>query len=160
MIGDVDKLVAGALFRQSCSCARSGELPPCGPSAPAERWCSPPHRQCYRSALRFARDSRMPLESAQQVLNIEHVAHLPAIAVNRDRPAFERGIEKMRNPALVLAAELARSGNARHPEDHRAQPVNARVITHVLVGRTLGATVRRMEVQRLRFVGSTAPAAT
>ncbi len=52
------------------------------------------------------------LKGAQQILNIENVAHLAAIAVNCDRLALKRGVQKMCHPALVFAAELARSRNA------------------------------------------------
>ncbi len=63
----------------------------------------------------------------------------------------KRRIEKMRHPALVFVAELPRPGDARHAQHRRRQIVDARIIAHVLVGRSLRAAVRRMEVQRLRL---------
>ena len=91
---------------------------------------------------------------------MEHVAHLAAVTVNPERLALQRRIEKVRDPSLVFTAELARPRNAGHPEDHRTQAVDARVIVHILVGRTLGTAVRGVEIQWLRFVGGARPKAT
>src|SRR5215213_10820586 len=57
----------------------------------------------------------------------------------------------MRQPALVLGAELARAVDATHAEDHRRQVIDAGVVAYVLVRRSLRAAVRGVEVQRPGF---------
>src|SRR5581483_797329 len=58
-------------------------------------------------------------------------------------------VEKMRHPALVFVAELARPGDAGHAEDDGRNAIDAGVIADVLVSRSLRATVRRVEIERL-----------
>src|SRR5262245_42497358 len=55
----------------------------------------------------------------------------------------------MRYPSLIFRAELPWPGDARHPKDYRRQAVNTREIVDILIRRSLGATVRRVEVQGL-----------
>src|SRR5438034_3755593 len=54
-------------------------------------------------------------------------------------------------PSLVFRAELPRTGNARHAKHNCGQPENSAVIVDVLIGGAFGATVGRVEIQRLRF---------
>ena len=89
--------------------------------------------------------------SARQVVDVQHVAHLLAVAVDRDRLAQHRGDGEPGDPALVLDAELARAVDAGLAEGDRAQAVDAGVVGHVLVGGALRAAVGRVEVQRLRL---------
>jgi hypothetical protein len=46
-------------------------------------------------------------EGIDQVVDEEDVAHLPPVAEQRDRLARERAQQEVRDPALVLGAELA-----------------------------------------------------
>jgi len=81
-------------------------------------------------------------------------AHLFAVAGNRERLAlgvllhFERLLTEPAHPSLIERCELAAAKNRRVPENHRVQPVAARVVEHVLVGRAFRAAVRRLKVQR------------
>src|SRR5207237_6249621 len=52
---------------------------------------------------------------------------------------------------LVFVSKLVRSGNARHTKYHGRQAKCSCVVMNILVGRTLGAAIRRVEVQRLDF---------
>ena len=45
---------------------------------------------------------------------MQHVAHLEAVAVDRDGPALQHRVEEVRDPALVFVAELPRARDARH----------------------------------------------
>ena len=63
--------------------------------------------------------------------------------------AANRADDEMCEPALIFIAKLALPGNARHPEDHSRNIVDTRIIMDILIGRTLGATIRRMEIERL-----------
>ncbi len=83
---------------------------------------------------------------------MQHIAHLMAIAINGDGAAFEDGVEKVRDPALIFVAELPRPGDAGHAEDDGGQIVDAGVVADVLVGGAFGAAVGRMEIERLGFL--------
>ena len=61
-------------------------------------------------------------ERVHEILDEEEVADLLAVAVERDGPALPRLDEEVRDPALVLRAELARSVDAAHPEHRRGRP--------------------------------------
>src|SRR5436190_3825608 len=61
----------------------------------------------------------------------------------------------MSQPSLILGAKLPRSVDAAHPQYGRVHPVNARVVPHVLVGGTLGASVGTIKVQRNIFRDAT-----
>ena len=87
-----------------------------------------------------------------QIVHMEHVAHLEAVAVDVIGLAGEHGVEEVRDPALVFVAELPRTGDAGHAEDDGGQIVDAGIVADVLVGRTLGAAIGRVEVERLVLV--------
>src|SRR6185503_14048863 len=53
------------------------------------------------------------------------------------------------NPALVFISELPRPGNTGHAKHHGRKVIYTRIVAHVLVGRTLGAAIGRMEVEGL-----------
>src|SRR5260370_40169185 len=57
----------------------------------------------------------------------------------------------MSQPTLVFVAELPWTVNTGHPEDNRGQAVDAVVVSHVLVGRSLRTSVWRIEVERAGF---------
>lgn len=82
-----------------------------------------------------------------QVVNVEHITHLLAIAINDNRATGLGGNHEMRRPALILDAELPWAIDRRLPKDHRGQAVDAVVIAHVLVASALGAAVGRVEIQ-------------
>ena len=67
------------------------------------------------------------------VVDVQQIAHLPTVAVDRDRLAAQRLQQKVRDPALILGAELARPVQAAHAEHHRAQAEHACVVEHVSV---------------------------
>src|ERR671936_661549 len=54
----------------------------------------------------------------------------------------------MSEPALVLGAELTRAIDAAHAQHHGAQPEYTRVVPHILIGCSLGAAVRAVEIER------------
>src|SRR5690606_23124373 len=84
-----------------------------------------------------------------RVFHVQQIANLAAISVDGDRLAVDRSTNEMRNPALILRAELPRPVNAAHPHDDGWQTEAAGVIQHVLIGSTLRAAVRRMQGERL-----------
>src|SRR3569833_685283 len=86
---------------------------------------------------------------------MQDVAHLESIAVYGDGPAGEHRVDEVCDPSLTLVAELPGSGNAPHSEDDGGQVVEARVVTHVLVGDALGACVGAMEVDGSGFRAAT-----
>src|SRR5215216_3884693 len=68
----------------------------------------------------------------QKVIYVQDVAHLLAIAIDRDGTTRHGSDDKPCHPALVLDAELTRSINAALAQHHRTQSINTRVIAHVL----------------------------
>src|SRR4051794_38854053 len=83
-----------------------------------------------------------------QVVHEQDVADLTAIAIERDRPAIQRLNEEMRDPPLVLGADLVRAINAAHAEHDCRNAIGASVVADVLVGGALGAPVRAVEIER------------
>ena len=83
-----------------------------------------------------------------RVGDVEDVAHLAAVAVDRDRLAVERADQEMRDPALVLGSHLARAVDAAHAHHAGRHAEAARVVEHVLIGGALRAAVGRVEVER------------
>src|SRR5262249_51579915 len=57
-------------------------------------------------------------ERAHKIVDKEHVAHLLAVAINRDRAAGKRRDNEMGHPSLVLSAKLTRPINATHAENY------------------------------------------
>ena len=84
-------------------------------------------------------------------MHAEYVPHLPAVAVDGDPFSFERGVKKMRNPALVLIPKLPRSRNARHAEHYCRQRKHPAIVVDVLISCAFGAAVRRVQIKRLSF---------
>ena len=83
---------------------------------------------------------------------MEDIAYLVAVAVYGNGASLQHGVKEMRNPTLVLIAELPRTGDAGHAEDNRSQIVDARIIADVLIGSSFGTAVRRMEIEWFLFV--------
>src|SRR3954451_21148 len=54
----------------------------------------------------------------------------------------------MGQPPLILSAELTRSIDAAHSHDCAVQAVDARVISYILVGGSLGASIGTIEIER------------
>src|SRR5256885_1672612 len=82
------------------------------------------------------------------MLDEPNVPDLPAVAVEGYRLAGESAKQKMRDPALILGAALMGAIDAAHAEDECLETEASGVIHHVLVGRTLGAPVRAVEIER------------
>jgi len=82
-------------------------------------------------------------ERVDEVVDEQDIAHLSAVAVDRDRFARERAAQEVGDPALVLGAELVRAVDAAHAEHRGGQPEAARVVEDVLLGARLRAAVRR-----------------
>src|SRR4051794_27602013 len=80
--------------------------------------------------------------------DVEHVAHLPPVAVDRDRLSFESADQKMRHPALVLGPHLAWAIDAAHAHDRGRHAEAAGIVEDVLVGGALRAAIGRVEIER------------
>jgi hypothetical protein len=57
-------------------------------------------------------------QSIHEIVDKENIAHLEAIAIERDWCAGQGAHEEMRHPALIFGATLMGSINAAHTEDH------------------------------------------
>ncbi len=57
----------------------------------------------------------------------------------------------MRDPALVLVAELSRAIDAAHAHDSGTQAVDARIVVHILIGGALGTSIGAVEIERRRL---------
>ena len=101
------------------------------------------------SAIVISPGPKTPAEAGISIVEAiasGHSANLSAISVNCQGPALQRGVEKMCHPTLVLCAELARTRYARHPENDCRQVKYSSVIAHVLIGRSFGTTIGRVEI--------------
>ena len=78
------------------------------------------------------------------------------ISIDRESLALQRRIGKVRDPALVFVSELPRTGDTRHPKHYGRDPEGTCVVMDILVGGAFGATIGRIEVQRLRLGNTTA----
>src|SRR5208282_1523259 len=86
-----------------------------------------------------------------QVIDEKHVPHLLAVAVNSNAPAGKRRDDEPRDPSLILHAVLPRAVDAGLAEDDGVESVDPGIITHILVRRALGTSVRGMKIKRRRF---------
>src|SRR5580658_4665 len=100
-------------------------------------------------AARRSGTCRCGVERVEQVVYVEHVAHLLAVAIDAQRKSELTGDDEPRDPALILHPKLTRAVDARLPKDHRVEPVDAMVVAHVLIGRALGASVGRMKIEAM-----------
>src|SRR3954466_3957475 len=82
---------------------------------------------------------------------MQGVSHLQSVAVNDNRLAVQHPQQEMRDPALVLGAELTWSVDAAHPQHRRSQAEHARVVGHILIGGALRAAIRAVKVERSVF---------
>src|SRR6266404_1192053 len=62
-----------------------------------------------------------------------------------------RRYDEVRKPALVLVPELPRAIDAAHAKHDGAKAIDARVVAHVLICRSLRASIRRVKVERAGF---------
>src|SRR5690606_20051252 len=106
--------------------------------------------ECLALDLVGRRDRR--LVGPHEIVHVEHVAHLLAVAVDGNRAAQARGDREPGDPTLILNAELPRAIDARLAERRRGDPIDPREIERVLVRGPLRAAIRREEVQRLFLV--------
>src|SRR5947209_7168675 len=88
--------------------------------------------------------------------DVQHIAHLTPVAVNRDRLPAKRAVDKMRDPALILRAHLMRAIDAAHAQHRRQQIEASGIIQNVLIRGALGAAVGRVEVERPMLVDAVA----
>ena len=91
------------------------------------------------------------LIQAHQIMHMEQVAHLFAIAINSDGTAEHGGDDEMRHPALVFHPKLARAIDARLAQNDGFEAVNTAVIEHILVARPFGTAVGRVKIERVSF---------
>src|SRR5438094_43722 len=129
----------------------------------ASRWASAsatagPAR-CRRSRAQPRHPRLREHQRVHEIIDVQHVAHLEAVAVDVDPLARERTPDEMRDPALVFRSHLTRSINAAHAENDRGQTVAACVVDHVLVGHAFGTAVGAAEVEGARLVDTLSPAA-
>src|SRR5439155_19062825 len=89
------------------------------------------------------------LISAHEIFDVQHVAHLLAVAVDRDWLARYGGDDEPSHPALVLDAHLPWPVDTRLTEDDGPQAVDSVVVADVLVRGAFRATVGRVKVERL-----------
>ena len=54
----------------------------------------------------------------------------------------------MRNPTLVFIAHLMGAVDAAHSEDHRREPIGARIIDDVLIRRAFRAAIGAVQIER------------
>jgi hypothetical protein len=92
-----------------------------------------------------------------EIADVQDVADLQSVAVYRDRLILDGANEKVRDPALILGAELVRTVNAAHSEDDRRQPEGARVVEDVLVRGALRTAIRAVKIDRARFADARHP---
>ena len=87
----------------------------------------------------------------EQIVDKEHIAHLFAVAIDRDWSPLEGSNNKPGQPPLILDPKLAIAIDATLPHDDRAQVVYARIVAHILIAGPLGTAIRGMKIERLRF---------
>src|SRR5690606_22256566 len=104
------------------------------------------------SAHCSSRPLRGDAECVDEILHEEEVTNLPSIAVDDDGISRHCAYEEMGHPPLILGPELTWAVDAAHPEDDGRHIIGAGIVEHVLIGGTLGAAVRAVEIQNLRFV--------
>src|SRR5690606_35556606 len=88
-----------------------------------------------------------PQNGLDEVVDKEDVPHLKAVAVNRERLSEHRRDDEVRDPALVLRAELMWPVDAAHPEDDGPEAERTRIVEDVLLGHALGAAVGAVKLQ-------------
>src|SRR5690606_35975287 len=81
-------------------------------------------------------------QRSYEIVDVQHVPHLAAIAENRQWVVTERASEKVGNPALVAVRLLVRPVDATHAKYHRGEAVATAIVEHVLVGGAFRAAVR------------------
>jgi len=81
------------------------------------------------------------------VIDVQGVADLQAVAKNRDRAAPDGLQHEVGNPTLIFRSELAGSVDAAHPQRGGAQAIDACIVADIVVGGSLGAAVRTIEVE-------------
>lgn len=86
-----------------------------------------------------------------QVVNVEQIADLLAITVNRDTPTAKPREGEVGYPSLVFVAELAWTVNAGHSQNDCGETIDAMVVANVLVGGALRAAIRGMKIKRAGF---------
>jgi hypothetical protein len=87
------------------------------------------------------------LHGVEQVVDEQDVANLAAVAVHGDGLTGHGPHEEVGDPTLVLVALLVRAVDAAHAEHQGGQAEAPGVVEHVLVGASLGASVRAAELQ-------------
>ncbi len=91
----------------------------------------------------------------QQIVDKEHIAHLLAVAVDANGASLDGGNDKPGHPTLILDPKLSVAIDAALTHDDGAQTIDPMIVAHILVAGALGATIGRMEIERLRFGNAT-----
>src|SRR4030095_9008349 len=99
---------------------------------------SPAHIECFSpdSASGVAYRSHR----IAQIIDEENIPHLSSIAVDRDAWATQRAENEVRNPPLVLVAELAWPVYTAHAKNDCAKPKAPSVVMDILISRPLRAS--------------------
>ncbi len=86
-----------------------------------------------------------PLDSGivrrDQIIDVQDVADLLSVAINGHRPTLDRSNGEPGEPTLILYAILVRAVDARLPENHRLEIVNAGVVNRILIPGSLRTAV-------------------
>src|SRR6266404_7446453 len=90
-------------------------------------------------------------QGSHEILHEQDVPHLLPVSIDCDRRPGPSRYDEVRKPALVLVPELPRAIDAAHAKHDGAKAIDARVVAHVLICRSLRASIRRVKVERAGF---------
>ena len=91
-------------------------------------------------------------ERLDQIVHVEQIANLPAVAIDGDRQVLLCSNEEVRDPTLIFGAVLMRPINTAHAENRRVDPIAACIVQNILIGGALRAAIRTMEAERVGLV--------
>src|SRR5215207_8690934 len=147
-VGDVVALIAGAPIGEGQLDRPADQILDMAqelPQADGVRW---PAAEVEGAALHGVDAAPRRKIGLDGIGDVEHVAHLTPVAVDRDRFSFESADQEMRHPALVLGPHLARAIDAAHAHDCGRHAEAAGIVEDVLVGGALRAAIGRVEIER------------
>src|SRR5262245_6398083 len=96
--------------------------------------------------------AKQQIVKLDQILDPENVAHLFAVAVDRDRLAENGGNREPSDPPLVLDSKLAGAVDTGLPEHHGPQAIDPMIVPDVLIGTTFGAAIGGVKIEWIGLV--------